>query len=320
MTDNYAMLFPGQGSQRVGMLGELAAGESIVKETFAEASDILGFDLWDLACNGPEEKIKQTEITQPLMLASGVATGRTWLQQASEKPAMVAGHSVGEIAALVIAGALSFEDSVRLVKQRSTLMASAVPEGEGGMAAVIGMEDDEVVALCTDVVAQMSGCVLEAVNFNAPGQVVISGHLKAIEAAMPVASERGARKVMQVPVSVPNHSSLMKPAGESLVATIDSVSWQTPAIPVVQNRNAAIAANVEDMVATLKLHLQSPVLWVQSIRHMVNDHNVGRFVEMGPGKVLTGLGKRIDKSAATLPVFDPATLSTALESFSAADA
>lgn len=332
MTTNYAMLFPGQGSQRVGMLGELAAQEPVVTETFAEASGILGFDLWELACNGPEEKIKQTEITQPLMLASGVAAGRIWLDKANSKPVMVAGHSVGEIAALVVAGALSFADSVSLVKKRSALMAAAVPEGQGGMAAVIGMDDEEVVKLCAEVLEQMNSegntqtadagapLVLEAVNFNAPGQVVISGHLTAIEAAIPLASERGARKVMQVPVSVPNHSSLMKNAGESLMTTIDSLDWQTPVIPVVQNRNAAIAPGIDELVATLKLHLQSPVLWVHSIRHMIDEHKVERFVEMGPGKVLTGLAKRIEKSAPSMPVFDPESLGSALESFSAADA
>lgn len=321
MTINYAMLFPGQGSQRVGMLGDLAAANSSVEQTFSEASEILEFDLWDLALNGPEEKIKKTEFTQPLMLASGVATGRVWLSEVNEEPRVVAGHSVGEIAALVIAGAISFKDSVKLVRQRSSLMASAVPEGEGGMAAVIGMDDNDVVALCKDVVAQLkSPMVLEAVNFNAPGQVVISGHLTAIEAAIPVATERGARKVMRVPVSVPNHSSLMRTAGETLAETIDSIEWKQAAFPVMQNQNADLSSDAETLKATLKLHVQSPVQWVKSVRSMIDNQGVCRFFEMGPGKVLTGLGKRIERSVETLPVFDPDSLQTALDSLTVENA
>lgn len=320
MKTNYALLFPGQGSQRVGMLGELAERHEVIQQTFTEASDILGYDLWKLASAGPEEKIKLTEFTQPLMLASGVASGRLWLRLADEKPSAVAGHSVGEIAALVVAGALSFADSVRLVKERSRLMSAAVPAGVGGMAAVIGMDDADVVALCREVKDSLpenetsEARVLEAVNFNAPGQVVISGHLTAIEAATRLAPERGARKVMLVPVSVPNHSSLMQTAGETLARTIDSITWQMPEIPVMQNQNAKAATNVEDLVATLRLHVQSPVLWVQCVRSMIADHKVAKFVEIGPGKVLAGLGKRIDRGVETLPVFDDSSLSAALES------
>ena len=322
MKNSYALLFPGQGSQRVGMLGELAEHHQIVQQTFSEASDILGYDLWKLATAGPEEKIKLTEFTQPLMLASGVACGRLWLQLADDKPSAVAGHSVGEIAALVVAGALSFADSVRLVKERSRLMSAAIPAGVGGMAAVIGMDDADVVALCREVADSLPGndtseaTVLEAVNFNAPGQVVISGHLTAIEAATKLAPERGARKVMLVPVSVPNHSSLMQTAGESLAKTIDSITWRAPDLPVIQNQNARAATSVEDLVATLRLHVQSPVLWVQCVRSMIDDHKVAKFVEMGPGKVLAGLGKRIDRSVETLPVFDDTSLSAALECWS----
>ena len=318
MTTNYALLFPGQGSQRVGMLGEMAEKYSLVSETFKEASEILGFDLWKLASAGPEEKIRQTEFTQPLMLASGVASGRLWLELDDERPSVVAGHSVGEIAALVVAGALSFDDSVRLVKERSRLMSAAVPAGKGGMAAVIGMDDADVVALCAEVTDSLKqshpGIVVEAVNFNAPGQVVISGHLEGIEAVTALGPERGARKVMQVPVSVPNHSSLMQVAGETLGKTIDTVSWVKPTIPVMQNQNAKVAANADDLVATLRLHVQSPVLWVQSVESMVADFKVSKFVEMGPGKVLAGLGKRIDRSVETMPVFDPDSLGSAIDS------
>lgn len=325
MTTNYALLFPGQGSQRVGMLGEMAEKHSLISETFKEASEILGFDLWKLASAGPEEKIRQTEFTQPLMLASGVANGRLWLEMVDEEPSVVAGHSVGEIAALVVAGALSFEDSVRLVRERSRLMSSAVPAGKGGMAAVIGMEDADVVALCAEVTASLnqgaeSDTVVEAVNFNAPGQVVISGHLQAIDAVIELGPERGARKVMQVPVSVPNHSSLMRVAGETLSRTIDTVSWVNPQIPVMQNQNAKVAMNSDDLVATLKLHVQSPVLWVRSVNAMVSEYNVSKFLEMGPGKVLAGLGKRIDRKVETLPVFDPESLSSALDSLSLSSA
>ena len=254
------------------------------------------------------------------MLASGVASGRLWLELVDEKPSVVAGHSVGEIAALVVAGALSFDDSVRLVKERSRLMSAAVPKGKGGMAAVIGMDDADVVALCAEVTDSLKqshpGIVVEAVNFNAPGQVVISGHLEGIEAVTALGPERGARKVMQVPVSVPNHSSLMQVAGETLGKTIDTVSWVEPTIPVMQNQNAKVAANADDLVATLRLHVQSPVLWVQSVESMVADFKVSKFVEMGPGKVLAGLGKRIDRSVETVPVFDPDSLGSAIDSLS----
>lgn len=325
MTTSFAFLFPGQGSQSVGMLAELAEMHAVVRETFSESSDVLGQDLWALAQEGPAEKQKDTRNTQQLMLASGVACARAW--QAADGPASVAmaGHSVGEYAALVATEALSFAQAVDLVRQRAELMADAVPDGEGGMAAVLGLDDEQVVAVCEQAVQQLTAQgsavtpVVEAVNFNAPGQVVISGHVSAIEAAAVLAKAAGARKVMPVPVSVPNHSALMKPAGEQLMPAIDAANWQQPSVPLIQNVAATVPADVDQLLDSLKVHVFSPVRWTQSITTLIEQHNVNVFVELGPGKVLTGMGKRIDKSRPVHPVYDPTTLATALDAVRALD-
>ena len=320
MTHRIGLLFPGQGAQSVGMLGDFARSHPVVRSTFDEASTVLGYDLWQLAQEGPLEKQKETEFTQPLMLASGVSCARAWLETADMPVAVVAGHSVGEYAALVIAGALDFADAVALVKQRATLMAASAPAGTSGMAALIGLDDEAAVELCSEVSASRrsdadasiaGSAIVEAVNFNAPGQVVISGHLSAIEQASEVARERGARKVMPLPVSVANHSSLMRTAGDKLVESIDATNWKKPAVPVVQNVSGSTADNLDDLLTNLRSHVYSPVKWVDSVMHMIDKHEVDQFIELGAGKVLTGMGKRIAKGHPVSPVFDADTLQQA---------
>ena len=291
------MVFPGQGSQSVGMLSALAADNNIVKDTFAQASEIIGNDLWTLCQQGTAEQLADTRAAQPLMLAANIAVWRCLEQAGMPKPSVMAGHSLGEFAAWVAAGSISFEQAMALVKKRSELMAAAVPDGEGGMAAIIGMEDNDVVALCESLTGNR---VTEAVNFNAPGQVVVSGHLDALEKTTVAAKEAGARMAKILPVSVPNHSSLMRHAGEQLAIAIDNVEWQQPSIPVVQNANASVPASIEAQVASLKTHVYSPVQWTQSINTMIENFSVTQVFESGPGKVLTGLGKRINKSIPTM--------------------
>lgn len=326
MTQHYGLLFPGQGSQSVGMLADLAAAFPVVESTFAEASAVLGYDLWELAQEGPAEQQKDTQFTQQLMLASGVACARVWFEKSDARPAAVAGHSVGEFAALVAAGALPFDAAVTLIRERAALMSSAVSPGTGGMAAVLGMDDADVVSVCQQASKQImdgnddkSGeCIVEAVNFNAPGQVVISGHLHAIEQASVLAKESGARKVMPVPVSVPNHSALMRPAGDALEPHIDAIDWRMPDIPIVQNVHANTPADTDEMLTSLRVHVYSAVRWTQSISVMTEQFAINQFVELGPGKVLTGMGKRIDKSRPVFPVLDSLSLDTAIGEITAA--
>lgn len=310
-----AILFPGQGSQSVGMLSELGEAHAIVKQTFAEASDILGYDLWALAQTGPAEKIKQTQYTQPLMYTSGVALWRLWNEQSGLKPQVVAGHSLGEFCALTAADAISFEQCLPLVQTRAQLMADAVPDGEGGMAAILGMDDEDVVAVCRSVTGER---VVEAVNFNSTGQVAISGHLDAVEKACELAREKGARKAVLLPVSVPNHSSLMREAGDSLAQKIDACTINMPSIPVMQNTHAQLAADQAALLAALKAHVYSPVKWTQSYQAIMADFSPSCVVELGPGKVLAGLGKRIDRSVTVLPVEHADSLQKALDAVSGA--
>jgi len=327
---SFAVVFPGQGSQSVGMLGDLASAEPAVGETFAEAADVLGRDLWALAQRGPAEALADTRVTQPLMFVADMAvwrvvSARLGAQPSDRKPCAVAGHSLGEFAALVAADCVDFDQALRLVDTRATLMASAVPDGEGGMAALIGLDDEAVEALCRDTVAAMSAemsvdmsvvRVLEAVNFNAPGQVAVSGHLDAIERLVAVARDRGARKAVVLPVSVPNHSSLMRAAGASLARAIDEVDWREPAFPLVQNATACVATSLDAMLETLRAHVFSPVRWTASMQALRDVHGASTIIECGPGKVLAGLGKRIDRAMPTLPVESPATLDAVLEALS----
>ena len=306
----FAVVFPGQGSQSVGMLAQMAEAHDVVNTTFAEASDIIGQDIWSLAQSGPAEVLSDTRITQPLMFTSGVAVWRVLREQGLPMPSAVAGHSLGEFVALVAADVLSFADAVTLVKQRAELMAAAVPEGEGGMAALIGMDDQAVVELCESVTGER---IVEAVNFNAPGQVAISGHIDALQATVEKAREQGCRKALMLAVSVPNHSSLMRSAGESLATTMETLTWGEPTVPLVQNATAVAAEDSVTLLSHLKSHVYNPVYWTRTIETLRDRHGVSTIIEAGPGKVLTGLGKRIDRALPTLPVDSPDTLSAALD-------
>ncbi len=306
-----AVVFPGQGSQSVGMLKELSDAYPVVGSTFAEAADVLGTDYWTLAQNGSSEDLADTRVTQPLMFISGIAVWRALQAAGLPAPVAMAGHSLGEFSALVASNALDYADGLKLVNQRAQLMSTAVPEGEGGMAALIGMDDDDVIAVCADCTGDR---IVEAVNFNAPGQVAISGHKDALEKAVALAKERGARKAIMLAVSVPNHSSLMNDAGAQLAQTIDSLQWRTPSLPLLQNAQAAVAKDKDAMLASLKAHVFSPVQWTRTVQALKDEYKVSSVIEVGPGKVLSGLGKRIDRSLTHFPSETPDALQAAIES------
>jgi [acyl-carrier-protein] S-malonyltransferase len=289
-----AFVFPGQGSQAIGMLADLAAEYAAIRVTFDEASSALGQDLWELAQHGPEEAINQTENTQPLLLTAGVAVFRAWQQAGGRRPDFLAGHSLGEYTALVAANVMSLADGVRLVAERGHLMQQAVPVGEGAMAAILGLDDDAVRQCCAE--ASIAG-VVEAVNFNAPGQVVIAGATAAVKAAIEKLKAAGAKRALPLPVSVPAHCALMKPAAEKLRLSLEAVPFNAPAIPVVQNVAARIEPDTVAMRDALVRQLYSPVLWVASVEALVSL-GVSRALECGPGKVLCGLNKRIVKELA----------------------
>ena len=303
-----AFVFPGQGSQSIGMLAELAAAHPIVTETFAQASAVLGYDLWEVVQQGPADKLNQTAATQPAMLAAGVATWRVWQSQSDIKPELMAGHSLGEYTALVCAGVIAFEDAIKLVAERGRLMQEAVPEGEGAMAAILGLDDDVVIDTCDRAAL---GEVVSAVNFNSPGQVVIAGKKAAVERAVEIAKDEGAKRALLLPVSVPSHCSLMEPAAEKLLAQMAAITFNTPQIPVINNVDVKAENDPEAIRNALARQLYMPVRWVESVEAMAAD-GVDRIIECGPGKVLAGLNKRIVKSMTAQPVFDPATLEKAL--------
>jgi len=306
---NFAMVFPGQGSQSVGMLGKLAEQHRGVAETFAEASDVLGYDLWGLVSNGPAETLNQTARTQPAMLAAGVAVWRQWREQGGAIPRLMAGHSLGEYSALVCAGAIGFTDAVALVAERGRFMQEAVPEGSGAMAAILGLEDDKVREVCAEAAR---GEVIEAVNFNAPGQVVIAGAKTAVERGCELAKSAGAKRALPLPVSVPSHCALMKPAAERLAERLSGIAIQTPTVPVLHNVTVEAAADPATIRERLAAQLYSPVRWVETVRAMAAA-GAGLLLEAGPGKVLAGLAKRIDRNLGSLVVYDPETLAAALE-------
>lgn len=308
-TDNtLAIVFPGQGSQAVGMLGELATQHSQVGETFAEAGEVLGYDLWQLVQGGPAEDLNQTDRTQPAMLAAGVSVWRVWQAQGGATPAVMAGHSLGEYTALVCSGAIDFATAVALVAERGRCMQGAVPPGVGAMAALLGLDD----ATVTDVCARAAGDdVVEAVNFNSPGQVVIAGNTAAVERAIGLAKEAGAKRAVILPVSVPSHCALMQPAAVKFAQRLEETEIVTPAIPVVQNVDAVMQDQPAIIRENLARQLYNPVRWVSSVRTM-HVHGIRRMIEAGPGKVLTGLGKRIDKTIAGAAVYDNDTLQAAL--------
>jgi len=305
----FAMVFPGQGSQSIGMLAALAQQESLVTETFAEASGVLGYDLWELCQNGPEEQLASTEKTQPAMLAAGVVAWRVWRKQGGALPAAMAGHSLGEYSALVCASALDFKVAVDLVRFRGEAMQSAVPQGQGAMAAIIGMEDADVVAACAEAA---QGEVVQAANFNSPGQVVIAGQKSAVNRAIEVLKSKGCKRALMLPVSVPSHTPLMRPAAERLVERLQNVTFNAPTVPVytVEMRRHSDAAGIRQ---ALFEQLVGPVKWTQTIRAIL-DSGIKTIVECGPGKVLTGLNRRIDrnKDLNMLAIDDPASLNEAL--------
>ena len=308
-----AFIFPGQGSQSVGMLKELDEKFSEVAETFQQASDALGYDLWSLIQEGPAEKLNSTDVTQPAMLASGVATWRAWEIKAQAKgiamPQFMAGHSLGEYTALVCAGSLDFVDAIKLVSQRGKFMMQAVPAGTGAMAAILGMEDEAVRQVCLDAA---QGDVLEAVNYNSPGQVVVAGHKTAVERVTVLAKEKGAKRAVELPVSVPSHCALMMPAAEQLAEVLSSITFNTPTIPVFNNVDVIAAESEADIRDALKRQLFSPVRWVEIIEKMSAD-GVDKMIECGPGKVLLGLNKRINKSMTTVALIDSASIEAALD-------
>ena len=288
-----AMVFPGQGSQSQGMQADLADHFDVVQETYAEAGDILGYDLWTVVQNGPAEKLAETVITQPAMLTAGVAAYRCWQKAGGVAVDAMAGHSLGEYTALVCAGAVDFLDAIRVVKRRSELMQEAVPVGIGAMAALLGLDDDTVVSLCDE--ASTIG-VAEPVNFNSPGQVVIAGHATAVAQAVEYAKEHGARRAIILPVSVPSHSSLMREAGQSLADTLAATEFKTPEIPVICAATAQAYTDADDIRSKLSAQVYSPVLWVKTVNALQSE-GATRIIECGPGRVLAGLVRRIAKGA-----------------------
>ena len=304
-----AAVFPGQGSQSVGMLGALLDAEPAAAAVFAEAAEALGYDLPALVRDGPAERLNQTEVTQPAMLTAGVAAWRAWQAHGGTSPAAMAGHSLGEYTALVCAGAIAFADAVRLVQMRGRWMQQAVREGAGAVAAVLGLGDDAVKAACA---AAGDLGVVEAVNFNAPGQVVIAGVREAVDRAIEVAREAGAKRAMHLPVSVPVHCALMEPVGARLAEALAAVEVRAPRVPVYHNIDAMPRTEPEAIRDALARQVHSPVLWVECVQSMQRA-GAGLLVEYGPGKVLCGLARRIDRSLAALPVEDPSTLAAALQ-------
>lgn len=296
-----AFVFPGQGSQSVGMMNAWA-DVPVVKATFDEASAVLDLDLWKMVAEGPAEDLAATINTQPIMLTAGVAVWRAWLASGGATPDVLAGHSLGEYAALVAAEALSFGDALQLVRTRAEAMQNAVPAGEGAMAAVLGLDDVAVVAACASAA---QGEVVQAVNFNSPGQVVIAGAKAAVERACEAATAAGAKRAMLLPVSVPSHCDLMQPAAEVLRARLAAVNLSAPRIPVLHNADVAAYSEPERIQDALVRQLYMPVRWVETVQHMAND-GVTVIAECGPGKVLAGLNKRIATEAQQFALTDPA--------------
>lgn len=305
----FAFVFPGQGSQAVGML-DAFADHAIVRETLQEASDALGQDLGKLIAEGPAEELSLTTNTQPVMLTAAYAVYRAWQQAGGPLPGIVAGHSLGEYTALVAAGVLAFRDAVPLVRFRAQAMQSAVPVGEGGMAAVLGLDDDAVRAVCTEA-ATASGGVVEAVNFNAPAQVVIAGHKGAVEKACEIARAKGAKRALPLPVSAPFHSSLLKPASDQLREYLANVTLNAPQIPVVNNVDVAFETDPAKIRDALVRQAAGPVRWVECVQ-AIAAQGATHVVECGPGKVLAGLTRRIDGNLVGASVLDPKSLDEAL--------
>ena len=313
MSNNIAFVFPGQGSQHAGMLSDVAVESAIVQQCFSEASEVLGYDLWDLCQNDPDSSLAKTEITQPALLTASVSLWRLWQDRSNVKPSMMAGHSLGEYSAMVCSGAIGFSDAVKLVQSRGQYMQAAVPQGVGGMAVIIGLNDADVVAACEEAA---QGQVVSAVNYNSPGQIAIAGNAEAIERAMVIAKDKGAKRAMPLAVSVPSHCALMEPAAKQLALDLESIEIKTPSITVVQNVTAEPCGEPGQIRANLVAQLYSPVRWAESVQLMAGK-GIDTLVEAGPGKVLCGLAKRIDRSITAYPIAESAGLAAALETLAA---
>lgn len=299
-----AFVFPGQGSQSVGMLAELAAAHGEVKATFDEASQGAGIDLWTLSQQGPEDQLNRTENTQPALLAASVAVWRVWQKLDGARPAQLSGHSLGEYSALVCAGALSLHDAAALVAERGRLMQAAVPPGVGAMAAILGGDDAQIAAVCEEVA---QGQVVAPANYNSPGQLVIAGNAEAVDRALAKLAEQGIKKAVKLAVSVPSHTALMREAADKLGERMSSIAWQLPVISVVQNAEARSYASVEEIRGALQRQLYLPVRWTECVQALVAG-GATRIAECGPGKVLAGLIKRIDKGVEVRAIGTPADL------------
>ena len=309
-SDNTAFVFPGQGSQSVGMLSAAAEAWPSVADTFDEASAVLGYDVWDLVQNGAQEQLNLTETTQPVLLTCSVALWRSWCAAGGATPKMMAGHSLGEFSALVCAGAISFADAVSLVRQRGAFMQTAVPVGEGAMAAIIGLDDDAINDACAQAASQSSE-VVAAVNFNSPGQVVIAGKAAAVDVAIELCKSAGAKRALPLPVSAPFHTELMQPAGEKLAEVLANIAVSAPEIPVVHNVHAQTETNPQRIRELLVEQISSPVQWTSCVNAMVSS-GIARVIECGPGKVLSGLNRRIDKSLESFTIEQPAGMESTL--------
>ncbi|OON40679.1 [acyl-carrier-protein] S-malonyltransferase [Izhakiella australiensis] len=305
----FAMVFPGQGSQTVGMLAELAAAYPLVEDTFREASAALGYDLWQLVQHGPAEELNKTWQTQPALLAASVAIFRVWQQQNGPQPMLLAGHSLGEYSALVCAGVIEFAAAIKLVELRGKLMQQAVPEGTGAMQAIIGLDDASIAKACEEAA---QGQVVSPVNFNSPGQVVIAGNKEAVERAGAACKAAGAKRALPLPVSVPSHCALMRPAAEQLALALEKITFSAPVLPIVNNVDVKCENDGKAIRDALVRQLYSPVRWTESVE-FIAAQGVTTLLEVGPGKVLTGLTKRIVDTLSASAVNDPATLSAALE-------
>lgn len=304
----FAIVFPGQGSQTVGMLADLAEQFDVVKQTFAEASDALGYDLWALVQDGPVEDLNQTQRTQPALLTASVAIWRVWQQQGGAQPVVLAGHSLGEYSALVCAGVIDFQSAVKLVELRGKLMQEAVPAGIGAMSAIIGLDNDAIAAACAQAAEDQ---VCSPVNFNSPGQVVIAGNKEAVERANVLCKEAGAKRALPLPVSVPSHCALMKPAADKLAIALEGLAFNAPTIPVINNADVATEIDPVAIKLALVKQLYNPVRWTETVERMASE-GVEELLEMGLGKVLTGLTKRIDRALSGAAVNDVASLTAAL--------
>jgi len=306
---NFTFVFPGQGSQKVAMLADLAQKYPIVIETYQQASDVLGYDLWALVQNGPSEDLNQTDITQPALLAASVAIWRVWLSECDAKPSIVAGHSLGEYSALVCADVIDFQAAIELVELRGKLMLTAVPAGTGAMAAIIGLDNEKIIACCQQAAI---GQIVSPVNFNSYGQTVIAGNKEAVERAGVLLKEAGAKRVLPLPVSVPSHCELMEPAANKLASALEKIEFKTPSIPVMNNVDVLVESAAIKIKNALVRQLCHPVRWTEIIEKMAED-GMTLQVEIGPGNVLTGLVRRIDKRVHAQFVNDCASLKTSLK-------